>query len=106
MCYGEQDGLPAVSSERLTLNTRSGLLTIRSVTRADAGKYLCIASNVVGRMTAERIVDVNSKNSSLSLSYRRHHDIVAFSTSGSTPHLDRILIMIIIIILFVHKTVP
>lgn len=55
-----KDGLPVKATARVTTNTRSGVLTITTVRVGDAGKYLCIASNIVGRMTAERIVDVHS----------------------------------------------
>ena len=74
-CHGDeeftllsiQDGLPVVSDNHVVANTRSGQLRIESVAKSDAGKYLCIASNVVGRMTAERIVDVHSTSYSFSL---------------------------------------
>jgi len=81
---GAQDGVPLVSSDRVTANTRSGVLRFTSVTTNDAGKYLCIASNVVGRMTAERIVDVHSTPS------------ICFCRSLF------IIIIIIIIIVIVH----
>jgi len=59
--------VPVTSSERVIVNTRSGQLTINDVSTDDAGEYLCIASNVVGRMTAERIVDVHSQFSGICL---------------------------------------
>ena len=64
-----------VSGGRVMVDTRFGLLTIASMTTDDSGEFLCIASNVVGRMTAERSVDVHStpplsRPSSLR---RRHH---------------------------------
>jgi len=59
---GGQDGLPVTSDDRVIANTRSGQLKITSLTQYDVGKYLCIASNTVGRMTAERIINVHSRH--------------------------------------------
>ena len=67
MAGGWQDGLPVVSSDRVIVNTRSGQLSISTATTNDAGKYLCISSNVVGRVTADRVVDIHSTTSFLSL---------------------------------------
>jgi len=49
-----------ISTDELIVNTSSGQLTIANLTVSDEGKYLCIARNVVGRVTAERIVQVHS----------------------------------------------
>ena len=76
---GLQDGLPVVSGGRVMVDTRSGLLTIASMTTDDSGEFLCIASNVVGRMTAERSVDVHSTPPPLSrpssLRHRHHRHL-------------------------------